>query len=354
MRWKHNDWTLSRDVFPRRQCSCNTCTPTTSVPARANTNPWEPSACFVAEDSQSLAEFTDMYKGAYGSACWNADPALAVRCLTPGDPVSHAFARPASHSSSYASPVLFLVGDSHATALIAAFGSALVGENAQLAFAMMDSGGGFQANWPNPATPGCGRTCNRITEIHYESAAPTWVASVTAGLEAQLRPGDVLALTTAEWKLPHQTYIDAQEAFLRSVAAMTQRRGATLLLVGDVPYLQERGQNCLTPGTLGNCATNRSVAIWYHWPVHRRLSNALELHQSIDAMHARIAADFGSSVVYLPTSWMFDRLCTATTCGANVPGTNTLAFIDQNHLSTAGSLYLGPHLNCYLHDQGLI
>ena len=56
----------------------------------------------------------------------------------------------------------------------------------------------------------------------------------------------------------------------------------------------------------------------------------------------------------LPPSWMYDKLCTDTTCGAEVPGTHTIAFVDQNHLSTAGSLYLGPFLNCFLHDSGLL
>ena len=56
----------------------------------------------------------------------------------------------------------------------------------------------------------------------------------------------------------------------------------------------------------------------------------------------------------MPVSWFYDRLCTASSCGVNVPGTSTAAYLDQNHLSTAGSLYLAPFMNCFLSDQGLL
>jgi hypothetical protein len=238
--------------------------------------------------------------------------------------------------------------------MVAAFGSALVGESTQLAYTAMSNGGGFQGDFPNPATPGCGNMCNRMTSNHYASGAPAWTAGVLASLEAQMVPGDVLAIVTAEWKFPHTDYIDTQEAFLRTVAQMVQRTSTKLLLVADVPYIQERGENCLTPATVANCETNRSEAVWYNWPLHRRRANAMALHLAVDAMHARIAAEYSSVVSYLPPSWMFDRLCTSTTCSATIPGTSTISYHDQNHLSTAGSLYLGPHLNCFMHDNNLI
>ena len=80
----------------------------------------------------------------------------------------------------------------------------------------------------------------------------------------------------------------------------------------------------------------------------------MQLHQAVDAMHAQVAAEYPSSVKYLPVSWFYDKLCTATTCGATVPGTDTVAYLDTNHLSTAGSLYLAPFLNCYLASEGLL
>ena len=75
---------------------------------------------------------------------------------------------------------------------------------------------------------------------------------------------------------------------------------------------------------------------------------------AVDAMHAQIAAEFPGTVIYMPPSWMFDKLCTSTTCGAHVPGTSTMAYVDQNHLSTAGALYLGSFLNCYLRQHNLL
>ena len=35
-------------------------------------------------------------------------------------------------------------------------------------------------------------------------------------------------------------------------------------------------------------------------------------------------------------------------CGAAIPGTATVGYFDDNHLSTAGSLYLWPHLCSHL------
>ena len=71
-------------------------------------------------------------------------------------------------------------------------------------------------------------------------------------------------------------------------------------------------------------------------------------------MAGGVAAEYPSTAVYLPPSWLYDKLCSATTCGAVVPGTNTVSYYDQNHLSTAGSLFLAPFLNCYLRQMGLV
>ena len=127
-----------------------------------------------------------------------------------------------------------------------------------------------------------------------------------------------------------------------------------------MPYLRGRGKHCVQPEMLANCATNSSESVWYYCTARRAArgtctkTDARSLHFALDAMYAQLASDFGGTVTYLPPSWMYDKLCTETTCGAEVPGTHTIAFVDQNHLSTAGSLYLGPFLNCFLHDSGLL
>ena len=340
-------------------CSCRVCSYAASVlPSR--TNAYAGSSCFVEDtDSSQLYEFQqviadNMYgAGVYGSACWTTDATVSTNCLTPGHPASNAPARGGSNPSR----VLFLVGDSHSLAMVATFGAALVNSPFSLAYTAMSDGGGFQADWPNPApdcAPATQRTCNRQTQLHHEANAPAWVAGVRLALDAQMQVGDVLALVTAEWKFPHQTYIDLQRDFLRSIAQLAQRKGVKLLLVGDVPYLKDRGENCLTSQTVANCDTPRGESVWYYWPANRREPNAVALHQAVDAMHTQVAAEYPSTVTYLPVSWFYDKLCTATSCGAVVPGTSTLAYLDANHLSTAGSLYLAPFMNCYLSDQGLL
>ena len=44
----------------------------------------------------------------------------------------------------------------------------------------------------------------------------------------------------------------------------------------------------------------------------------------------------------------------SNTCGPYIPGTTTLAWFDARHLSTAGSLYLGSFVHCWLGEQGLL
>ena len=77
------------------------------------------------------------------------------------------------------------------------------------------------------------------------------------------------------------------------------------------------------------------------------------LHEAVDEMLTSVAAD-NSAVIHLPSSWVWDKLCDTNTCGPAVPGTTTVAWVDMQHLSTTGSLYLGPFLHCWLSENGVL
>ena len=99
----------------------------------------------------------------------------------------------------------------------------------------------------------------------------------------------------------------------------------------------------------------RACARRYNWPEDHRRVDAISLHQAADAMHAALAAE-STSTHYIDATWMHDKLCDANgKCGPTVPGsTSTYAWLDTNHLSTAGSLYLAPFFNCFLQAAGML
>ena len=125
-------------------------------------------------------------------------------------------------------------------------------EGVSLAYSACSGGGGFEATWADPTPSDCGPVrgktrgtdCDRQNTVHTSSGAPAWIAAVKATLDAQLQPGDIVAIVTAEWKFPHLLYVEAQRAFLRDAAAQFAMRGAQLLLIADVPYIREKARSC--------------------------------------------------------------------------------------------------------------
>ena len=51
---------------------------------------------------------------------------------------------------------------------------------------------------------------------------------------------------------------------------------------------------------------------------------------------------------------LFDSLCINGTCHGKVPGTETVAYMDDDHLNTAGSLYVAPFIACAFAQAGLV
>ena len=143
--------------------------------------------------------------------------------------------------------------------------------------------------------------------------------------------------------MPHVDFVNAQVAFLRTLATMAAGRGASVLVIADVPKLTHQGRTCLYPNTFASCRTPRSSAVVY----------TQALHVATDAAYAALASEV-SNVKYIPSAWVYDRLCTSTECGPELPGTTAVGWLDDWHLSTAGSLYLAPFLHCWLTDNGVI
>jgi len=169
----------------------------------------------------------------------------------------------------------------------------------------------------------------------------------------------VLAISLFEAKFPSLRYIEAHGAFLHDLADEVGALGATLLIVADVPAMRVHHGGRLDYVMARSDAVafnnnDRLLSRTYDPPGDYNITHARQLHAGMDAMHAELAATH-DAVEYIPSEWMYDKLCTESTCGALVPGSNrTFIYSDRHHMTTAGSLYLGPFINCWLWDHGLL
>ncbi len=103
------------------------------------------SPCFINEASQGMSEFADINDGVYGSPCLTQDTSMVDLCLTPNSTRVRARGSGAPGDPSRA---LFLLGDSHAAAMVAGLGSA-TRDDYVLAWAATFFGGGFNGPWPS-------------------------------------------------------------------------------------------------------------------------------------------------------------------------------------------------------------
>lgn len=228
-------------------CQCQLCAqpPLAVLPINATVDADQATTpCFVNQDSAALPEFTALELGVYGHPCFTQVPETIQRCLTPGD-----IAPPRGSPGTPSSRTLFLLGDSHAAAMVATLSAATKGAF-NVAWSTTLFGGGFNGPWPQTyCNHGGWEACQWARDVYYSSYTASYVSTVRSTLESQLQPGDVVAVVTAELRMPHADFVNSQVAFLRDFAAAVKAKGARLLLIADVPKLWEDGKNCLTPST---------------------------------------------------------------------------------------------------------
>ena len=228
-------------------------------------------------------------------------------------------------------PLVFLVGDSHALHWLPGVAGAFLPRGRPVAFAGWAGGCGlfsrgfidawFRNNGDNyfvcPAGECVPETCYAFAD------------AALAALEGSLRAGDVLAV--AHWNRRHLTANQSDVTFLEDVVVdLVARKGAALLLLSDTPTAEPIDD-----------------------PVWANLTRARG-----DALRARGEADFPGLAARHANVYYFnatlDLLCWDGACPGVIPGTDAVpGFWDANHLTTAGSLYLGGHLSCFLEEHGL-
>jgi len=349
-------------IIPQRTCNCEACEPSLHLPSGAvappNASPLLP--CYVQGTNALMPELragvppppwqTDCFTAGWRlqndtTYHWFDDmmnPVVfadeAARQAHGDEWVRRCLEEPLANDPPFV-PRLLLVGDSHSGVLATTFLSALK-HRMPVHFASSIAGfdvyaengtlvsGAYYTDDASYGTPG-------LLEYLGKSS---FTKAVWRSLRRTLRAGDIVVAVTAEFRFPSEDLVQQHVLFLRELHRLTHSRHARMLLLGDVPQLQQSGRSCMYPSTVDMCTT------------HLAFMGQIHVHDAVQRAYTELAAS-------LPDVYYFDLrplLCDGVWCGAVVPGTEDIAFLDTHHISSAGALYLAPFINCFLESQGLL
>lgn len=205
----------------------------------------------------------------------------------------------------------FLIGDSHAASIKNGIERA-VQEH-------------MIVSWVGITGNACGLLYSTTSGICHEANT-----LIMERLNANLRSGDVVFLSTVGYKYWDATAQAQQRAYLRNLyTTVLQPRNARLVIMGDPPRLPVWAIYCLQAPS--NCYAGTA-------------------NNDQNRMLAPVADEF-AGVLYVE---IHDLFCDSNNCMAQVPGTTTYAFFDDSHLTEAGGLYLWPYICSALESAGFI
>ena len=356
-----DSWASSATVWaqiPARTCACSRC------PGVSVLN--EPSRVLVSSSAHAppcLVAFPDAHS-------WGQQPELqrAMEYADPDAECAEISRSPVGPSTSAqvqgcltpdraagSLPAMFLVGDSHASNLIVAFAAATRGR-AQLLYATVGHGCGFNSD---PFQTGPFERCTQLRDLIWQA------------IQAQLQSGDVLVQAMAghrygahvstrglelrtAWCAAFLVCVPIRSvylawlaqvndpfdvAFLTSVGVTVAAASASLIVVGDSPFVREHGRQCSCAGSCGSrCDAQIGDSKRY-----------LKITES-EAAYTQLAATSPRLFFYA----QHDLFCTTTTCGATIPGTSRIWVWDRQHWTFEGAMYAAPHMACFLDDHGLL
>ena len=247
------------------------------------------------------------------------------------------------------SRALFLLGDSHAANYILPLEAATRGRGVELVFAAVGHGCGFNSE-----------AFHAITAMEVArgvSVLPRCLALqrlMVEALQLQLRAGDVVCVSTYSMKFMagwsgtgprlRAAGVAYDEAFLASVSRFVSSRGASFVMLGDVPQMapllagfgrdcrgDKREQKCLAP--------------------LEQLSEVLNVTEA-ERVYTHLAATLPRTHFFRA----FDLFCVGGNCsGGHIPGSPTIALFDAwGHFTFEGGLYLSPFLACFLERERLL
>ena len=165
-------------------------------------------------------------------------------------------------------------------------------------------------------------------------------------LRDEVRAGDVVVITI--WftnRARNERWLQKLADNFRDVATFLETRGANLVIIGDVPLMPIGIKPDTRPNPEPWCtqcwarSKERSTLWGWAW------------HEHIEATWSALATERANVHFFSP----FLLFCNEShACDGSVPGTGMPAYRDTDHLSTYGSLYLAPFLNCFLRSVGIL
>ena len=184
---------------------------------------------------------------------------------------------------------------------------------------------------------------------------PQFMSQVWAAFEASVQPKDVVLICRRiHYFWEYRPDGDGLKAillanpFLRNLfLEVLAPRGAALVILDDINTVPEDPLICLRGGPCLYDATHAGQL-----GKLELFSNAMRTFVANVTDSTAQSANVTTKVHFLPV--LFESFCTAGVCDFRVPGTETIAYFDTNHLNTAGSLYLGPFIACAFEQAGLL
>ena len=273
-------------------------------------------------------------------------PLAVRRCLTP------------SRTGDEAQRAIFLFGDSHA---------------AQSSLPMMAAFNGAASVVWAAAAFNCGFLPDTAIEVVTvkdqedpdvrRKLCQVFNREVKRALIDFVQPCDIVVLQMHGWSVTDDATYDGKYVFdgdggnspnglraavfdnIRILNRQMTGKGASMVLMGDIHTIPYEGPLCArSAAAASQCEISRADV---------RTQTAVER-----SFYTSLAnEDPTNRTFYMPLDHLLCDLSGShpgRECGALVPGTHTLAFIDTNHLNSAGALYLWPFICDFFEKHRLL
>lgn len=237
-------------------------------------------------------------------------------------------------------PAIFLIGDSHARMYLTALQQA--------------SSGYFSVNTlARPYNECFGLPYNPefVKAKAYSSYDRKECERIYAKISSELRSSDIIIVHYASylwWKghyagfppwAAHAAFANYTKLVMR-YQLLAAKRNASTLLFGDPATLRGAARDCipsrLDPHAEARCAHEKESAMKIGEPARKSL--------------AAMAKD-NKGMYFFDVQ---DLFCDDQSCGIFIPGTRTLAFLDDNHFTDEASYYMWPFLCDFMRRKGLL